>query len=197
MVSEHLSLYEQLLKTPEYQQRVERIARSQTRNTSSSWEDAAQAAHEKVFQATQAGKFQKGGVNEFYRWAVTVATFQIIDLVRKEKQPICQSLDQNIPGTDLPLSEAIADKFNLFDALERTDLINRAIDAIIELDRHYPKRGYVKLWQAQLQGKKQCQIAAELGVTQGAISKRWQELRECLVQMLGIVEPKIDSVGKY
>ena len=197
MVSEHLALCKQLLKTPEYQQRVERIARSQTRNTSSSWEDAVQAAHEKVFQATQAGKFQKGGVNEFYRWAVTVATFQIIDLVRKEKQSICQSLDQNIPGTDLPLSEAIADDLNLFDALERTDFIGRVIDAIIELDRHYPERGYVKLWQAQLQGKKQCQIAAELGVTQGAISKRWQELRERLVQMLEIVEPKIESVGKY
>jgi RNA polymerase sigma factor (sigma-70 family) len=197
MASEHLSLYEQLLKNPKYQQRVERIARSQTRNTSSSWEDAVQAAHEKVFQATQAGKFQKGGVNEFYRWAATVAKFQIIDLVRKEKQSICQSLDQNIPGTNLPLSEAIADKFNLFDALERTDLINRVIDAIIELDRHYPERGYVKLWQGHIQGKKQCQIAAELGVTQGAISKRWQELRECVVKMLGIVEQKIDSVSKY
>lgn len=175
-----------LLKT------IERIARKQTRGTRVSWEDAKQVAYEKVLQATQAGKFRTGGVEEFYHWAATVARFAIIDLVRHEQQFNCQSLDQNIPGTDVPLSEAIADEFNLSDAFERADLVLKAIEAIALLDRRHPDRGYLKLWQAKIQGKSQAQLAAELGVTQGAISKRWKELCHNIAQILGLLQ--IDKV---
>jgi RNA polymerase sigma factor (sigma-70 family) len=175
-----------LLKT------IERIARKQTRGTRVFWEDAQQVAYEKVLQAMQAGKFRTGGVEEFYHWAATVARFAIIDLVRHEQQFHCQSLDQNIPGTDVPLSEAIADEFNLLDAYERADLVLKAFEAIADLNRLHPDRGYLKLWQAKIQGKSQAQLAAELGVTQGAISKRWKELCHNIAQRLGLLQ--VDAV---
>ena len=182
----HLCCDRLLLKT------IERIARKQTRGTRVSWEDAKQVAYEKVLQATQAGKFRTGGAEEFYHWAATVAKFAIIDLLRHEQQFYCQSLDQNIPGTDVPLSETIADEFSLLDAFERADLVLKAIDAIALLNRRYPDRAYLKLWQAKIQGKSQAQLAAELGVTQGAISKRWKELCHNIAEMLGLLQ--IDAV---
>ncbi|GET37981.1 sigma-70 family RNA polymerase sigma factor [Microseira wollei] len=182
----HLYFDRLLLKT------IERIARKQTRGTRVSWEDAQQVAYEKVLQATQAGKFRKGGVEEFYHWAATVARFAIIDLVRHEQQFHCQSLDQNIPGTDVPLSETIADEFNLLDAFERADLVLKAIEAIALLNRRYPARAYLKLWQGRVEGKSQAQLAAELGVTQGAISKRWKELCHSIAQILGLLQ--VDAV---
>ena len=169
-------------------QTIERIARKQTRGTRVSWEDGKQVAYEKVLQATQAGKFRNGGVEEFYHWAATVARFAIIDLVRHEQQFHCQSLDQNIPGTDVPLSEAIADEFNLLEAYERADLVLKAIEAIALLNRRYPDRAYLKLWQGRVEGKSQAQLAAELGVTQGAISKRWKELCHNIAQILGLLQ---------
>jgi RNA polymerase sporulation-specific sigma factor len=173
-------------------QTIERIARKQTRGTRVSWEDAQQVAYEKVLQATQAGKFRKGGVEEFYHWAATVARFAIIDLVRHEQQFHCQSLDQNIPGTDVPLSETIADEFNLSDAFERADLVLKAIEAIALLNRLHPDRAYLQLWQGRVEGKSQAQLAAELGVTQGAISKRWKELCHNIAQILGLLQ--VDAV---
>ena len=110
-------IYQSLFQT------VERIAQKHTRGTQVCWEDATQVAFEKVLQATQAGKFRTGGVEEYFRWAVTVARFAIIDLVRKDNLCRCQSLDQNIPGTDVPLLETVADEFNLLDAVERADLV--------------------------------------------------------------------------
>ncbi len=178
----HLCFDQFLLKT------IDRIARKQTRGTRVSWEDAKQVAYEKVLQATQAGKFRTGGVEEYYHWAATVARFAIIDLVRHEQQFHCQSLDQNIPGTDVPLSETIADEFSLLDACERADLVLKAVEAIALLNRRYPDRGYLKLWQGRVEGKSQAQLAAELGVTQGAISKRWKELCHHIAQILGLLQ---------
>ncbi|HBL14510.1 MAG TPA: sigma-70 family RNA polymerase sigma factor [Cyanobacteria bacterium UBA11162] len=178
----------QLLCHPEYRQTVARIARKNTRGTSVSWEDAAQTAHTKVFQAAKAGNFRRGGITQFYRWAATVARFAIIDLVRRQKQQHCLSLDQNIPGTDLPLLETIADEFDLLDTVERTDLVTKAIETISALQRRYPNRGYQKLWQGKVQGKTQVQLAADLGLTQSAISKRWQELSKRLAQELGLLQ---------
>lgn len=177
-----------LLIAPEHQKRVERIARKYTRSTLIAWEDAAQAAHEKVLKVTQAGKFRQGGVEEFYHWAATVARFEIIDHVRKHNHWNWESLDQLIPGTNLPLSETLVDEFNLLDTVERADLVLRAIEAIAQLDRCYPDRGYLKLWQGQVQEKNQSQLATELGVTQGAISKRWKELTKCLAQALNLLQ---------
>lgn len=175
-------IYEPVFKT------VERIARKHTRGTSVSWEDAKQVAHIKVLQATQAGMFRQGGVEEFHHWAATVARFAIIDYIRKQKQSDCQSLYQNVPGTELSLLDTVADEFDLLDAVERTDLVLKAIEAITELDHRYPNRGYLKLWQGLKQGKNQSQLAAELGMTQGTISKRWKELCKTIAEMLGLFE---------
>lgn len=180
--------YEQLLIDPKHRQRIERIARKQTRGTAIAWEDAAQAAQMKVLQAVREGKFRQGGAAEFYRWATTVARFEVIDIVRKEKYRHCTSLDAAIPGTDLLLADTIADEFNALNSLERSDLVLRAIKAIRELDQRYPKWGYLKLWQGQVQGKTQTQLATELGVTQGEVSKRWKELVRKVSEMLGVLQ---------
>lgn len=182
--------YEQLLIDPEHRQRIERIARKQTRGTAIAWKDAAQAAQMKVLQAVRDGKFRRGGAAEFYRWAATVARFEVIDIVRREKYRHCTSLDAAIPGTDLLLADTIADEFNALDSLEQTDLVLRAIEAIRELDQRYPKRGYLNLWQGQVQGKTQTQLAKELGITQGEISKRWKELVGNVAEMLGVLQPE-------
>jgi RNA polymerase sigma factor (sigma-70 family) len=168
---------------------VEKIARKYTRGTLISWEDAAQAGYEKIFRAKEEGKFQ-GGVEAFYHWAATVARFAIIDYVRKEKPSHCQSLNQNLAGTDLLLLDTIADEFNALDALERADLVTRAIAAIIELDRENCDRGYLQLWEGLKQGKTQSQIAAELGTNQATISKRWKELSLRVAQRLGLFQTK-------
>jgi len=173
-----------LLSVSEYRQRVEKIARKNTRGSPVFWEDAAQTAHLKVFQAAIAGKFRRGEVREFYRWAAKVARFEIIDLIRQQKYCNWTSLNENIPGTDVPLLETIPDMFNLLDAVERTDLLIRVIEVIEVLDRRYPQKGYLKLWQGKVQDKNQTQLAAELGITQGGISKRWQALSKLITEEL-------------
>jgi RNA polymerase sporulation-specific sigma factor len=180
----------QLISHLENQQRINRIARKNTRGTAVSWEDAAQTAQTKLFQALTAGKFRQGGVQDFYHWAAMVARFAIIDLVRKEKKQNCTSLDQTIPGTNLPLLETIPDDLDLLDTVERTDLVSRAIDAISLLDKRYPNRGYKILCAGKLKGKSQAKIAADLGLkTQSAVSKRWHELLERLAKELGLLTP--------
>lgn len=118
----------------------------------------------------------------------TVARFEIIDVMRKEKRSHCQSLDQNIRGTELPLLETIADDFNALDTLEKTDLIFQAIATIRDLDRDYPDRAYLKLWQGYVQGKNQVQLAKELGWTQGTVSRRWYELTGRIAKTLGLLQ---------
>ncbi|MBV9389689.1 MAG: sigma-70 family RNA polymerase sigma factor [Chroococcidiopsidaceae cyanobacterium CP_BM_ER_R8_30] len=185
---------EQLLLDQAHQRRIERIARKQTRGSGIAWEDAAQTAHEKVLQAVREGRFAHGGVKEFYHWAATVAYYRIIDLVRKEKRQqvllCCQSLDELIPGTDITLSETISDKFDSWQVLERADLVAKAVAAIATIDQRYPSKGYLKLWQNWLQDKTQLQLATELGVTQGEISKRWQKLLALVATELGLLQIK-------
>ncbi|NDJ17143.1 sigma-70 family RNA polymerase sigma factor [Myxacorys almedinensis] len=182
-------LYESLLIDPLHCRRVERIARKQTRGSAIAWEDAAQAAQMKVLQALRDGKFRQGGVVEFSRWATTVARFEIIDLVRKEKHRSCASLDTALPGTDVPLLDTIADELNAFDSLERSELVLSAIAAIADLDRRHPDRGYLKLWQGQIQSTTQTRLAKELGITQGEVSKRWKELVGNVAETLGLGQP--------
>ncbi len=179
--------YEPLLTAPEHQQRIRRIARKQTRGTTIDWEDAAQAAQIKILQALRSDKFHQGGPDAFYRWATTVARFEIIDLVRKEQHRHHASLDATLPGTELARLDTIADEFNAGESLERTDLVLRAIAAITELDQRHPDRGYLILWQGQVAGKKQTQLAADMGVTQGEVSKRWRELVGQVAAVLGLV----------
>jgi RNA polymerase sporulation-specific sigma factor len=181
---------EGLLSHPQYHQRVERIARRITKGTSVAWEDAAQDAHEKVIQALRNRKFYNGGVKEFYCWTAAVAYHQILDLVRREKRQQGlwnRSLEQQIPGTDILLGETIADDLDLWDAVERADLLSKAVAAILTIDQRYPSQGYLKLWQDRMQGRTQSQVAAELGVTQGKISKRWQALIALIAEELGLL----------
>lgn len=187
---ESLSSYEKVMLSVSYRQRLEKIARKYTKGTSLSWEDAVQSAHLKVFLALQSGKFRQGNVEQFYYWAVTVARCVIIDTVRKESLRKYQSLDDNIPGTDMSLLETIPDEFNTLDAIERADLILQAQESIYQLDQCHPHRSYLKLWQGKVDGKTQIQIAAELKISQGEVSKRWQELLRRIAESLGLLEIK-------
>lgn len=182
--------YESRLITPDFGQRLHRLARKHTRGTAIAWEDAAQSAQIKILQAIRAGKFRQGGVLEFDRWALTVARFEIIDIVRREKYRHCASLDAVIPGTDLVLLETVQDEWNQLDSLERTDLVSSAIAAIADLHQRDPDRNYLSLWQGQLQGKTQTQLAKELGLSQGEVSKRWKELISRLTLVLGLITPE-------
>lgn len=180
-------LCQQLLSNSEQRRRIEQIARKHTRGTTILWEDAMQEAYLKVLQVTQAGKFRSGSIEDFYRWAVTVARFEIIDLVRQHKRQPCLSLDQTLPDTDLSLVETIADEFDALSSLERSDLVLEAIQAIVKLDRCHPDRKYWALWQGRVAGKTQTQLAVELDVAhQGAVSKRWKELVEGVTQVLSL-----------
>jgi hypothetical protein len=183
-----LSPYEKFLNTPQYEWTIKRIAQKQTRETSISWEDAKQTVDCKILLATRAGKFYQGGLEQFCHWAALVAKHEIRRMVaiEKAKQSCCQSLDQHLPGTDLSLSEAIADPHNLFDSLERADLVMKALEAIVELDKCYPECGYLKLWEGLKQGKSQSQIAASLGVKQPEVSKRRKELIQGVAESLGL-----------
>ncbi|MDZ8107515.1 MAG: sigma-70 family RNA polymerase sigma factor [Nostoc sp. DedQUE12a] len=187
---ESLSVYQKILLRLDYRQRLEKIARKYTRGTGLSWEDAFQIAHLKAFLAFQAGKFRQGSVEEFYYWAVAVARCAIIDFVRKERLQKYQSLDDNLPGTDMSLLDTIPDEFSTLDAIERADLTLKAIESIYKLDKCYPHLNYLKLWQGKVDGKTQTQIAAELRISQGEVSKRWQELLRRIAELLGLLEIK-------
>lgn len=187
---EQLSFYQEIMLRLDYRQRLEKIARKYTRGTGLSWEDAFQIAHLKVFLAFQAGKFRQGSVEEFYYWAVAVARCAIIDSVRKESLRKYQSLDDKVPGTDMSLLDTIPDEFSTLDAIERADLIIKALESIHQVDKCYPHLNYLKLWQGKVDGKTQTQIAGELRISQGEVSKRWQELLRRIAELLGLLEIK-------
>jgi RNA polymerase sporulation-specific sigma factor len=187
---ELLSNYQDILLGLDYHQRLEKIARKYTKNTGLSWEDAVQTAYLKVFQAFQTRKFRQGGVENFYSWAVTVARYAIIDFVRKESIRKCQSLNANVSGTEITLLDTIPDGFSMLEATECADLIVKALEAIDKLDKCYPHRKYLELWQGKADGKTQTQLAAELRISQGEISKRWQELLKRIAESLGLFKIK-------
>lgn len=168
-----------------YQQQIKQIAYKHTKGTSIAWEDAAQAAHEKVFIALKKKKFQpeKG---EFYPWAITVAKFAIIDLIRHENRRNHESLDQNFCGKDYILLDTIADNFDLLDALEQAELILKVRQVVKAIAQRYPQRKYLKLWQGKIQGKTQTQLAEDLDITQSAVSKRWKELTTRIAEVLSL-----------
>jgi RNA polymerase sigma factor (sigma-70 family) len=186
--SPDLERLEQLLMNPEHLQRVERIAKKQTKGLASvSWQDAQQMAQIKLIQVIRADKFRHGGEPEFYRWAATVARCEIIDFVRKEKpQQSYLSLDQVIPGTDSTWLEHLPDELNLLNSVELADLLLQAREAITALDQTYPDKKYLQLWQGLVRDKNQTQLATELGITQGAVSKRLQELIARTAEALGL-----------
>lgn len=172
-----------------HQQIIAKIAQKYTQGTSIAWEDAAQTAMVKVLEAVKAGKFHQGGIAEFQHWATVVARYEILNFVKKERLRNCQSLDATIAGTDLSLVETIADEFNLWDSVARADLIIKVREAIISLDLRYGDRGYLKLWQGMVAGKKQTQLALELKISQGQVSKLWNELVGRVAMELGLIQP--------
>ena len=182
---------EQLLVDSKYRQLIERIARKYAaQNHSIDWQDAAQTAHIKVLQGMKTGKFSRQEVQEFYPWAATVARNAVIDFVRREKKRNHQSLNKNLIGTNIPLLDTIADEFDLWDVVERANLVIKARQIIKKLALSYPKREYLKLWQGLIQGKNQTQLALDLGITQGQVSRRRKELLKHLAQELELLEPE-------
>ncbi|MGG6269975.1 sigma-70 family RNA polymerase sigma factor [Leptolyngbya sp. AN10] len=168
--------FEHLLADNRHLQRIEAIAKKRTQGTSVSWEDAAQIANMKLLQAVRAGKFRDGDWVKFFRWATSVAKNEIIDLVRKEKRYCPISLDQSMFGTELTILENLPGDSNPLDSLEIADLTLSAIDALNAIDQKYPHKHYRHLCIGQANGQTQAQLAAELGITQSAVSKRIKEL---------------------
>jgi RNA polymerase sigma factor (sigma-70 family) len=167
--------YEYRLTQASHLQRIAQIARKQTRGSSLDWQDALQAAQIKLIVAIRAGKFTRGTEADFDRWAATVARCEIVDLVRKSKCRDCDSLDRLLTS-NLTMLDSIADPVDLLDSLATADLVVRVRAGIATIDRCYPDRGYSKLWAGKVKDLNQTELARELGVTQSAISKRWQEL---------------------
>lgn len=181
-------LFSRLLQSSEYRRIIEKIARKQTRGTALAWEDAAQTAYEKILLAIQSNKFQRGGVAEFYRWSATIAHCTIVDLNRREKARQSTSLDGMLSGSNTPLLDTIADQSNVWEAIEQAELLNKVNISIQTLDAQYPERGYLKLLEAKILGKRQTQIASELNISQGAVSKRWKELIQAIMTTFELLE---------
>ena len=177
--------YEPRLTNTEHLYRIGQISRKQTRGSDVDWQDAVQEVQLKLIAAVRGGKFRSGTPQDFDRWAATVARFAIIDLVRRSKCHQTESLDREL-FDNIALLDLIADPCDLLATIERADLIYRIRVTIIDLDRAYPDRSYYRLWLAKVHEKKQTQIAQELGLTQGAISKRWQELLARLTLSLNL-----------
>lgn len=182
-------LCERLLATPEHLHRLEIIARKYIKGTTVTWEDARQVAQERVIYAIRSGGFRQGGIAEFHRWAAAIARYAVIDLVRADKSRYHYSLDQTIPGTNVSFVHTLADDLDLQAEIERANLITSAIAAIASLDARYPERAYLAIWNGRVAGKNQSQIAAELKVHQGTVSKRWKELMQLVAQELDLSMP--------
>ncbi|MGD1872975.1 MAG: sigma-70 family RNA polymerase sigma factor [Mastigocoleus sp.] len=176
----------QQLENPKHREIITKIALKYTRGTSISWEDAVQTAYIKVIKALKTGQFHQAEVEKFYRWMTVVVRHEIINFVKKERSHNNQSLDTTIAGTDLSWIDTIPSQENIFDSVERADLIIKAKEAITVLDTHYPQYNYLKLWQGRVAFKKQKYLAQELGVSQGEISRRWKKLIEHIVIELGL-----------
>jgi RNA polymerase sigma factor (sigma-70 family) len=168
--------------------RLASIARHQTQGSQVDWQDALQSALTKLLEKLNLGKFH-GDESDFIHWASIVAKRYIIDLVRVSKRHDCaQSLDQTFADTNQTLLESLPDPFCEYDALEQVDLILKSRAAIHRLDREYPQRQYLKLWQGLIQKKPQSQIARELGMKrQSDVSRRKTEIIAKLSIELDIV----------
>jgi RNA polymerase sigma factor (sigma-70 family) len=180
-----------LLADPSHIQRIEQIARKQTRGTTIDWEDARQAAQTKLLKVIAQGKFRQGDRDGFYRWAMTVAKYEMIDLVRKEQRRHCSSLDQPIADSDLTVMDTVADPLDAFDSLAQAELVMQVRTTIAALDRQYPTKRFLEIWQAHLQGQNQTEIATTLGISQSAVSKRWKEFVQLLGEQLGVMAPEL------
>jgi RNA polymerase sigma factor (sigma-70 family) len=167
--------FEQRLNNPEQLRRITQVAHKQTRGSNVDWQDALQTAHLKIIKSLRSGKFTYGTAIDFDRWAVTVAKFAIIDLVRSSKRHHSQSIDRLSPD-NLAIIDTLIDTADNLTELESADLVWQIKEAVLNLDRLYPQRNYYRLWLGKVNEETQSVIAQELGVTQSTISKRWKEL---------------------
>lgn len=175
-----------LLNHYPHRQRVERIARNKVKGSVVCWEDAAQEAHLKVLQAARNGRFRKvreGKARDFYAWAAVVARNAIADLIRKEQRR--RKFCHNVLDLD-----NLEDKFDFAEALEDADLALKIPETIARIDQRYPKKAYLKLFKGLVAEKSQSQLATELGVSQGEISKRRKELNLQIWKELGFLSVK-------
>jgi RNA polymerase sigma factor (sigma-70 family) len=162
---------------------ADQIARKQTRNTAIPWEDAAQAAYAKLWQATCDGRFCHGNLEDYCHWAARVCCFAILDFLQHSHQRQYDSLDQCLPGTDVPLIDTLADNFNAMDALEQTELLSDILDIIATLDRQHATNLYSTIWQSLRLGKKQKEIAQDLDKSDSDISRGVKKIRERVAQL--------------
>ena len=186
----NLDICEQLLKHPDYLRRVELIARQQTIATGLHWEDAVQEIHIKILEGMRDRRFRWGGEREFDIWLAKVAENTILSLLRREHRTnkwTEQSLDQFIKGTNIQIKDNLADNFNLADAVEFSDTVLKVIQAIKKIDSLYPGKNFLQLWQELSKDKKQEEIARDLQVSQGEISKRKRELVKLVALEIGLV----------
>jgi hypothetical protein len=172
-----------LFKTFIDRQIAPKIARKQTRDTHISWEDALQTAYAKLWQATTQNRFRDGTPDDYCRWAARVCAFAIMDHLQHSQQRSHYSLDQPIPGTDIPLVETLADEFDSLDAIDRADLLSAILDTLTQLDRTKPQPIYLPIWQSLLMGKTQKQIAQEINRSPTYICHRWQEIQDAVAKL--------------
>ncbi len=182
--SPHLNRLEYRLSDPEHLRRITQIAHKQTRGTTVDWQDALQTAQLKLIKGLRAGKFT-GTEVEFDRWALTVAKFAIIDLVRCSMRHQTQSIDR-LSEDNLAIIDTLTNFEDELDNIEAADFIWQVREKILALDRLYPTRYYYRLWQGKVNDHTQSEIAQELGLSQGTVSKRWQELIAHLALELGM-----------
>jgi RNA polymerase sigma factor (sigma-70 family) len=168
----------------EHLRRITQIAHKQTRCTNVDWQDALQTAQLKLVKGLRAGKFT-GTEAEFDRWALTVAKFAIIDLVRHSMRHPTQSIDR-LSEENLAIIDTLIHFDDELDNIEAADFAWQVQERVLAFDRLYPNRGYYRLWQGKVNDLTQSEIAQELGLTQGTISKRWQELITHLALELGM-----------
>ena len=176
--------FEYRLSDPNHLHRITQIAHKQTRYTNVDWQDALQTAQLKLVKGLRAGKFT-GTEAEFDRWALIVAKFAIIDLVRSSMRHRTQSIDQ-LSAENLAIIDTLISLDNELTNIESADFAWQVQEKVLYLDRLYPTRCYYRLWVGKVNDQTQGELAQELGLTQGTISKRWQELIAHLTLELGM-----------
>jgi RNA polymerase sigma factor (sigma-70 family) len=183
MMSQSHLPYEALFKAFVDRPIVGQIARKQTRNTPIPWEDAAQAAYAKLWQATCDGKFRHGDLEDYCHWAARVCCFATIDFLQHSQNRQHLSFDQCLPGTEIPLIDTLVDEFNAMDALERTELLLDILNIIADLDQQHSTTLYTTIWQSLLLDKKQKEIAQDLKMGTSDISRYVKKIRERVAQI--------------
>lgn len=172
----------ELLKRPEYYLICQIIAKKRFLGQSSNWEDAAQAAFEKVLIEALNGRFTQGSLESFNHWCSKVASNCILDLLRKLKTESDFFKNQN-----LQIIENVPD---IREDLETINTNTQIQKAIISVDLQNPNKQFLQIWQGLKSGKKQTEIAQDLGLKQAEVSKRFRELSALVGKELGWLNVK-------